>query len=87
MSSSNRGRYSGYRLQIALLYGNYSFFERPGTGLVVINSICQLSKVLGIDSKRVNQHLAWLESNGYIRKMEYSPNKRSVALQLELPRA
>lgn len=82
-----RDMYASFRVLAYLLYGNYeSFFSRPNNTAVYIPSLSKLSRFLGLDTKRVKSHLIWLESQGYLRKVEFSANARSVMVTVEVPR-
>jgi len=83
----SKQRYSAYRVLTYLLYGHYpTFFNRPGTAQVQVLSLSKFARLVGIESKRLNTHLKWLEQQGYIRQLTYSDNKRQVHVYLEVPR-
>ena len=78
MSRSN----GAYKLLVYLIYGEYSYLERTTRGVVTLKSVRKLAGLLGTQSVYINRWLIWLESQGYIENMYWTPNKRSVTLRL-----
>lgn len=71
-----------YKLLIHLLYGQYKFMAVMPRGIVELQSIRKLARLLGTQSYTVNRWLSYLEDNGYIESLQYSPNKRSAKFKI-----
>lgn len=56
----------------------------PG-GIVTLQSIRKLARLLGTQSWRVNAYLVWLEGQGYIDTLQYSENRRVAKFRLRRP--
>ena len=89
---------SAYKLLTALLYSEVAPLEaldgprmlvggqEGQRGLVVIPSIRRLARLLGTDSTRLNGWLLFLEQQGYITGLSWTPDRRSARLVLVRPR-
>lgn len=80
-----------YRLLIALLDASvYPTIEVDPRGAckgsVLIPSVRKLARLLGTQSSRINEWLAFLETQGYVTSLTYSEDRRSCRVRLRRPR-
>lgn len=87
ISSTGRAKYGPNRLLVHLLYRSLldPNLEVLGNGRLEIKSVRNLARSLGVDSKRVNKWLAWLEFQQLVSGLAYSTNCRTVQLYIRKP--
>lgn len=71
-----------YKLLVHLLYGQYQFMTVMPRGIIELQSIRKLARLLGTQSVKINKWLEFLEDHGYIESLQYSPNKRTAKFKI-----
>lgn len=81
---SNRPN-GAYKLLVHILYGHYSYLHAGPRGLIHLESIRKLGRLLGTQSATVNLWLSWLEDQGYIASLVYTEDRRQAQFRVRFP--